>query len=312
MVVAGRGAPSHGAWSHDFGGRRWTGMQTDREIMVRRPRQRPAAGRIDLWLSCRQATTARRDGTAQQTTMRLQRAVASARGPAAASGARPARSHPTMSSWWRSQTATATRSARSAGAIWPASWRSAAAPWAIRSRPRTSRRSLSSGSGSRHRAGAQRGPGRHLAPSRGAQSLLRQAGAKARGDRQRAARSDRSGARAGRQVDERQMADCVRAALGSLPDAQRSAITLCHYQGMRNIEAAEVMGVSIEAMESLLARGRRKLREELRVLAPELLVRLAPAVHRSAAGSAACTRSSTPTAAIRCAGRRTSAPTRSR
>lgn len=72
-------------------------------------------------------------------------------------------------------------------------------------------------------------------------------------------------------VQERETADHVRAALDTLPDAQRRAITLCHYQGMRNIEAAEVMGVSIEALESLLARGRRKLREELRALAPELL-----------------------------------------
>jgi RNA polymerase sigma factor (sigma-70 family) len=72
-------------------------------------------------------------------------------------------------------------------------------------------------------------------------------------------------------VQQREMEECVRTALGALPDAQRSAITLCHYQGMRNIEAAEVMGVSIEALESLLARGRRRLREELRALAPELL-----------------------------------------
>lgn len=69
----------------------------------------------------------------------------------------------------------------------------------------------------------------------------------------------------------RQMANHVNAAMARLPDAQRAAITLCHYQDMRNIEAAEVMGVSIEALESLLARGRRKLREELRALAPELL-----------------------------------------
>lgn len=72
-------------------------------------------------------------------------------------------------------------------------------------------------------------------------------------------------------VQQRETADCVRSALGALPDAQRRAITLCHYQGMRNVEAAEVMEISIEALESLLARGRRKLREELRALAPELL-----------------------------------------
>jgi RNA polymerase sigma factor (sigma-70 family) len=73
------------------------------------------------------------------------------------------------------------------------------------------------------------------------------------------------------EVQQREVAAHVRGALDSLPDAQRQAITLCHYQGLRNIEAAEVMGVSVEAMESLLARGRRKLREELRALAPDLL-----------------------------------------
>jgi RNA polymerase sigma-70 factor (ECF subfamily) len=74
-----------------------------------------------------------------------------------------------------------------------------------------------------------------------------------------------------RALQQREMADHVRAALDRLPDAQRNAIALCHYQGMRNIEAAEVMGVSVEALESLLARGRRKLREELRTIAHELL-----------------------------------------
>lgn len=72
-------------------------------------------------------------------------------------------------------------------------------------------------------------------------------------------------------VQQRETAQHVRAALDGLPDAQRRAIVLCHYQGMRNIEAAETMGVSVEALESLLARGRRRLREQLRALAPELL-----------------------------------------
>lgn len=63
----------------------------------------------------------------------------------------------------------------------------------------------------------------------------------------------------------------VAAALATLPEAQRTAVVLCHYQELRNIEAAEVMGVSIEALESLLARGRRSLRERLRAALPELL-----------------------------------------
>lgn len=43
------------------------------------------------------------------------------------------------------------------------------------------------------------------------------------------------------------------------PD-QRTAISLCNYQGFSNREAAEIMQLSIEAIESLLARGRRKLK----------------------------------------------------
>lgn len=63
----------------------------------------------------------------------------------------------------------------------------------------------------------------------------------------------------------------VNAAIAELPTQQRIAITLCHYQELRNIEAAEMMGVSIEALESLLARGRRTLRARLRAALPDLL-----------------------------------------
>jgi RNA polymerase sigma-70 factor (ECF subfamily) len=68
-----------------------------------------------------------------------------------------------------------------------------------------------------------------------------------------------------------EVAEHVNAALARLPETQRIAVTLCHYQGLRNIEAAEVMAVSIEALESLLARARRTLRAELRAVAPALL-----------------------------------------
>jgi len=52
----------------------------------------------------------------------------------------------------------------------------------------------------------------------------------------------------------------VEAALARLPDRQREAIVLCHYQELTNIEAAALMEVSVEALESLLSRGRRALR----------------------------------------------------
>jgi RNA polymerase sigma-70 factor (ECF subfamily) len=52
-------------------------------------------------------------------------------------------------------------------------------------------------------------------------------------------------------------------ALAKLPDRQREAVVLCHYQELGNIEAAAVMGVTVEALESLLSRGRRALRASL-------------------------------------------------
>ncbi|MBW8814123.1 MAG: RNA polymerase sigma factor [Caulobacterales bacterium] len=55
----------------------------------------------------------------------------------------------------------------------------------------------------------------------------------------------------------------VAQALQALPERQREAIVLCHYQELGNIEAAAVMGVSVEALESLLGRGRRALRAAL-------------------------------------------------
>ncbi len=61
----------------------------------------------------------------------------------------------------------------------------------------------------------------------------------------------------------------VQSALAVLPDRQREAIVLCHFQELSNIAAAELMEVSVEALESLLARGRRALRSALSELAPE-------------------------------------------
>lgn len=57
-------------------------------------------------------------------------------------------------------------------------------------------------------------------------------------------------------------------ALQALPQRQREALVLCHYQELTNIEAAGLMAVSIEALESLLSRGRRTLRRALSDLAP--------------------------------------------
>ena len=72
-------------------------------------------------------------------------------------------------------------------------------------------------------------------------------------------------------IQRRQAAAAVRAALAALPERQRLAIELCHFQGLAQAEAAAALGIGVEALESLLARGRRGLRERLRPLAADLL-----------------------------------------
>jgi RNA polymerase sigma-70 factor (ECF subfamily) len=51
--------------------------------------------------------------------------------------------------------------------------------------------------------------------------------------------------------------------LKKLPERQRTALSLCALQGLSNKEAANVMDISTDALESLLSRGRRQLREQL-------------------------------------------------
>ena len=55
----------------------------------------------------------------------------------------------------------------------------------------------------------------------------------------------------------------VHAGIASLPERQRSALVLCQIQGRSNREAAEIIGVSVHALESLIARARRTLKTRL-------------------------------------------------
>lgn len=56
----------------------------------------------------------------------------------------------------------------------------------------------------------------------------------------------------------------VAAALARLPERQRAAIALCYWEGESNIAAAEALGISVGALESLLIRAKRSLRDELK------------------------------------------------
>jgi RNA polymerase sigma-70 factor, ECF subfamily len=60
-------------------------------------------------------------------------------------------------------------------------------------------------------------------------------------------------------------------ALATLPDRQRTAIILTHYESLPAKAAGEILGVSVDALESLLARGRKALRVALAEEKHELL-----------------------------------------
>ncbi len=62
----------------------------------------------------------------------------------------------------------------------------------------------------------------------------------------------------------RATSDIVNAALAALPERQREALVLVHYQELGAKDASALMEISVEALESLLSRGRRALRESLK------------------------------------------------
>jgi RNA polymerase sigma-70 factor (ECF subfamily) len=58
-------------------------------------------------------------------------------------------------------------------------------------------------------------------------------------------------------------AAALQAALTDLPERQRMAVVLRHFEDRANPEIAEILGTSVEAVESLLARARRELAARL-------------------------------------------------
>lgn len=55
----------------------------------------------------------------------------------------------------------------------------------------------------------------------------------------------------------------VDAAIAELAERQRLALSLVHFEQLSNIEAADIMEISVDALESLLSRARRALKQHL-------------------------------------------------
>jgi RNA polymerase sigma-70 factor, ECF subfamily len=79
---------------------------------------------------------------------------------------------------------------------------------------------------------------------------------------------------AARHADGKEARTRIDGAINALPERQRLALSLVYFEGLGNIEAAEAMEVSVDALESLLARGKRGLKdglaEEWRMLLEEV------------------------------------------
>lgn len=60
-------------------------------------------------------------------------------------------------------------------------------------------------------------------------------------------------------MQDRARADALQSALDQLPERQRQAVVLRHIEGLANPEIADIMDVTVEAVESLTSRGKRAL-----------------------------------------------------
>lgn len=72
------------------------------------------------------------------------------------------------------------------------------------------------------------------------------------------------------QMQSKQRDAALQTALHQLPERQRIAVVLRHIEGLGNPEIAEILEISVEAVESLTARGKRALAKILLAQREEL------------------------------------------
>lgn len=65
-------------------------------------------------------------------------------------------------------------------------------------------------------------------------------------------------------LEDKEEAEMLYAAIELLPDQQRTAFVLARMEGLKQDEVAAIMNTTIGAVESLLVRANKKLREELK------------------------------------------------
>ena len=66
-----------------------------------------------------------------------------------------------------------------------------------------------------------------------------------------------------KQVDEKQKQEILDRIIRELPVRQQTALNLCFYEGISNKEAADIMGLKLKALQSLIMRAKMTLKEKI-------------------------------------------------
>lgn len=85
----------------------------------------------------------------------------------------------------------------------------------------------------------------------------------AKGEAGLARMADEKAEQPSRSIEQREIAQAVRASLEKLPENQRAAVLLSQYHGMSYRDVGESLGVSEKAVKSMMARAREQLKEKL-------------------------------------------------
>ncbi len=64
-------------------------------------------------------------------------------------------------------------------------------------------------------------------------------------------------------LEQKVQAEALENAIQALPERQKMALNLCFYEGLSNKEAADILGVGVKALESLLMRAKASLKDQL-------------------------------------------------